>query len=348
MHRARLVRLFGAPTITLPRKNRFSNRSPAVNVKNMQEFRHAHHSRRPRARTLVMDDYSRFYAALGVNPDTDWETLRGHYKRLIGKWHPDRFSGDTASRKIAEERSKQITIAYQALGNYRRKHGVLPPRTPAIDECAQAPSLHADPVSDRANSQGHAGTGAMGATVSEDSKRPGHEGRMVLALLALIGALYLADRYAGPIAQDDRPPSDRLEHPDPVAAQAPAESPRDLRWIWPGSTVGEVYAVQGVPTSTQGETWHYGKSQIRFAQGKVISWNQHPDNPLRIARDQPVQMQEGTFDVGSTKDEVRAIQGTPVTETETVWDYGPSRVHFKNNRVTHWEDSPMQPLHVAH
>lgn len=297
-----------------------------------------------------MDDYSRFYATLGVNPDTDWETLRGHYKRLIGQWHPDRFSGDTASSKIAEERSKQITIAYQALGNYRREHGVLPPRTPAIDQGAQAPTFHADPVSDRAISQSHAATGAMGATISKtEQSRPGHGGRFAVALLTVIGALYLADRYAGPIAPDEGRLSDKLDEPDPAEAQVPAESPRpERRWIWLGSTVGEVYAVQGVPTSTEGETWHYGKSQIRFAQGKVISWNQHPDNPLRIARDQPVQMQDGIFYVGSTKDEVRAIQGTPVTETETLWDYGPSRVHFKGNRVTHWEDSPMQPLHVAH
>jgi hypothetical protein len=295
-----------------------------------------------------MDDYSDFYATLGVNPDTDWETLRRHYKRLIGQWHPDRFSGNTASREIAEERSKQITIAYQALGNYRREHGVLPPRKPAIDVGAQAPRRHADPVSDRVHSNDRAATGAMGAPVSEPSmSRPRRRRRIALALFTIIPALYLADRYAGPMAPRDSQPSDNLDRPD-TATQAPAESAREPRLIWIGSTLGEVYAAQGIPTFTQGETWHYGKSQIRFAQGKVISWNQHPDNPLRIARDQLVQMQDGIFEVGSTKDEVRVIQGTPVTETETVWDYGPSRVHFKNNRVSHWEESPMQPLHVAH
>jgi len=295
-----------------------------------------------------MDDYSRFYATLGVNPDTDWKTLRKHYKRLIGQWHPDRFSGDTASRTIAEERSKQITIAYQALGNYRREHGVLPPTAPAIDAGAQKHGPHADSASGRANSQDHAETGAADAAVGEPAKTQRGRG-IALALLAVVAALYLTDRYAGPSAPNYSQTGDKLERQDPAATQAAAEGPRpELRWIWPGSTVGEVYAVQGVPTSTQGETWHYGKSQIRFAQGKVVSWNQHPENPLRIARDRPVQRQDGIFEVGSTKDEVRAIQGTPVTETETVWDYGPSRVHFKNNRVTNWEESPMQPLHVAH
>jgi hypothetical protein len=295
-----------------------------------------------------MDDYSRFYATLGVNPDTDWETLRGHYKRLIGQWHPDRFSGDTTSRKIAEERSKEITIAYQALGNYRREHGVLPPRKLAIDVGAQRPRPRTDPVSDRVND--HAETGAMNATVSEPAKSDlGRRHRFALALFTAIAALYLAARYAGLMAPgDSSQPSENLKDPN-IATQAPPESSRrEHHWIWIGSTVGEVYAAQGVPTLTQGETWHYGKSQIRFAQGKVISWNQHPDNPLRIARDQPVQMQYGVFEVGSTKDEVRTIQGTPVTETDTIWDYGPSRVHFKNNRVVRWEESPTQPLRVAH
>jgi len=297
-----------------------------------------------------MDDYSAFYAALGVDPDTDWETLRGHYKRLMGQWHPDRFSGDAATRKIAEERSKQITIAYKTLRNYRREHGVLPPRQPAMEDAgAQAPGRDADPVSDRVNSNNHAETGAVGATVGEPAKsQSGRRRRVALALFLVIAALYLADRYAGPMAPDDSQSTNNLNRPD-LAKQGPVESPRrELGWIWIGSTIGEVYTAQGVPTFTQGETWHYGKSQISFAQGKVISWIQHPDNPLRIGRDQAVQMHDGIFDVGSTKDDVRAIQGAPVTETETVWDYGPSRVYFRNNRVTHWEVSPMQPLRAAH
>ncbi len=296
-----------------------------------------------------MDDYSAYYATLGVNPETDWKTLRGHYKRLIGQWHPDRFSGDAAAKEIAEEHSKRITIAYQALGNYRRAYGVLPPGKPAKDVGTQGPRRHTEPVPERASSNDHRpATDAMGATVSKPStSRPGRRHLVALAIFIIVPALYIADRYAGLTARSDRQPSDTLYRPD-TATQAPVESPREPSWIWIGSTVGEVYAAQGVPTFTQGETWHYGKSQIHFAQGKVISWNQHPDSPLRIGRDQPALMRDGNFDIGSTKDEVRVIQGTPVTETDTVWDYGPSRVHFKNNRVTRWEESPMQPLRVAH
>ena len=292
-----------------------------------------------------MDDYSAFYTALGANPETDWETLRSHYKRLIGQWHPDRFLDDTATRKIAEERCKQITIAYQALGRYRREHGVLPPRI-EMTGAQPGPELHASPAFGRVNSNDHATAGTWRAAASEPSKT-GLRHRIALALFIVISALYLADRYSGPMAPSDSQPSDVPKRPD-ARAPAPADSSRESGWVWIGSTIGEVYAAQGVPTFTQGEIWYYGKSWIYFSQGKVISWNQHPDNPLRIGRDQPVQMHDGSFDFGSTKDEVRVIQGVPVTETETVWDYGLSRVYFKNNRVIRWEASPMQPLRVAH
>jgi hypothetical protein len=170
---------------------------------------------------------------------------------------------------------------------------------------------------------------------------------VAVALTVFAAALYFAFSYQDPRAPDSDSPEPGAVDPG-VAAQkpAPAESSREPAGISIGSTLGEVYAVQGVPTLTQGDIWHYGQSRIHFVRGKVVSWTEHPDNPLRIARDQSAPLLGGTFDVGSTKNEVRAIQGTPVTETDTVWDYAPSRVFFEHNRVVRWEESPMQPLRV--
>src|SRR5262245_233227 len=81
-----------------------------------------------------MDDYSRHYAILRITHNTDWKTLRARYKRLIGKWHPDRFQSDAPERELAEEHSKQITLAYQALERYYRDHGVLPNIEPRSED----------------------------------------------------------------------------------------------------------------------------------------------------------------------------------------------------------------------
>jgi DnaJ-like protein len=292
-----------------------------------------------------MNDHSHHYAILGVSPDTEWKALRARYKRLIGQWHPDRYPTDASAREMAEEHSKQITIAYQALERYYRDHGVLPPTEPATigaDSGATVRPADAAPV----RARGAADTGAGDATGYEPVQRPTGRRRGVLILLsALIVAAYGAYRY-GEEASEAGAAAEAARLEEAADPEPRTENPRESGGISAGSTLGDVYAVQGIPTSTQGDTWHYGKSSIRFAQGKVVSWTQHPDNPLRIARDQPIELREGLFDVGSTKDEVRSIQGTPVTESESVWDYGPSRVYFEHNRVVRWEASPLQPLRV--
>ena len=43
--------------------------------------------------------------------------------------------------------------------------------------------------------------------------------------------------------------------------------------------------------------------------------------------------------VGSTKDEVLAIQGTPDAFTGTGFRYGNSYIHFKDDRVVGWVNS---------
>jgi len=298
-----------------------------------------------------MFDYSDCYLTLGVTPDTDWKTLRASYRRLISQWHPDRYSADSAQRGIAEERSKQITLAYQALEKYRRDHGVLPPTTPA-PTIAQESARTADPMQERAGFWTRGDTRGTGPATREHATRgPPRQSRVAIALgfSVLIAALYLVYHYwdEGSHREDQL----RVKASDPSVAKPPptlSEIARDSRGFSAGSTLGEVYAIQGVPTQTEGDTWYYGKSRIHFAQGKVVSWKEHPEDPLRLTRDPSARPHGNYFDVGSTKEDVRAIQGTPVRETDTMWDYAPSQVYFSGNRVIRWEESPVQPLRVPH
>jgi hypothetical protein len=294
-----------------------------------------------------MNDYTRHYAALGATHDTDWKALRARYKRLIGLWHPDRFPADASERDLAEERSKQITIAYQALERYYRDHGVLPPMEPAsLPGEGGVASRGAEAASQ--SSQPPARPAAPEPPTGQAARKAPERHRALIAVFALLIASYATYRYSGGQMREPDAAAPRPRVPEFAASEAPRETPGELGGISAGSTLFDVYSIQGIPTLTEGDVWHYGKSSIRFAQGKVVSWTQHPDNPLRIACDRPVEMRNGQFDIGSTKDEVRSVQGTPVTETETVWDYGPSRVYFEHNRVVRWDASPLQPLHVPH
>jgi hypothetical protein len=51
----------------------------------------------------------------------------------------------------------------------------------------------------------------------------------------------------------------------------------------------------------------------------------------------------GFFTVGSTKDEVLGVQGTPSSFSYTYWVYGRPSVRFQNDRVTSWNSSPFNP-----
>jgi hypothetical protein len=269
-----------------------------------------------------MHNYSECYAALGVTPDTDWKTLRTAYKRLIGRWHPDRFLSDATRKEVAEEQCKQITLAYETLKKYRLEHGVLPPLV--SDAAIAEPRRPApDPFSDHAPPS-VSPERVREATTDRAPARRRHRTAIVLAVLA--AAIFLFDR------DFEVPPSSRT---------------RESGGITVGSTLGEVYSIQGVPTLTQNDTWYYGKSEIHFERGKVVSWRGHPDNPLRIAPDQPIViLGDRHFDVGSSKEEVRDLQGTPLSETESVWNYGPSKVYFERDRVVRWESTTLYPLRV--
>jgi curved DNA-binding protein len=62
-------------------------------------------------------EFKDYYAALGVAPDAEAETIKKAYRKLAREYHPDVKPGD----KSAEERFKEINEAYQALSDPERR-----------------------------------------------------------------------------------------------------------------------------------------------------------------------------------------------------------------------------------
>jgi hypothetical protein len=112
------------------------------------------------------------------------------------------------------------------------------------------------------------------------------------------------------------------------------------------STKDEVLAVQGTPTSVTDGEWDYGTSSVYFSNERVVGWWIHSSDPLRVEMffTENVEGSHGFFTVGSTKDEVLAIQGEPTTLTDTSWGYGLSSVYFRNGRVVSWQIWSRDPL----
>jgi CheY-like chemotaxis protein/DnaJ-domain-containing protein 1 len=61
-----------------------------------------------------------FYAILEVSPTASQETIREQYLLLIQAWHPDKFP-NPAQKAKAEEKCKQINVAYDVLRDPRKR-----------------------------------------------------------------------------------------------------------------------------------------------------------------------------------------------------------------------------------
>ena len=121
-----------------------------------------------------------------------------------------------------------------------------------------------------------------------------------------------------------------------------------LGYFTVGSTKDQVLAVQGTPTSFSDTSFEYGLSSVTFWNDRVMSWQNHSSNPLRvrIVPSASVNTKLGYFTVGSTKDEVLAVQGTPTSFSETAFEYGLSSIKFRDGRVVGWQNYSSNPLNV--
>ena len=65
------------------------------------------------------DNYNiKLYDALGISQTSTKEQIRESYKKLAMTYHPDRIkSSDESERKAAEEKFKEISVAYSILGD---------------------------------------------------------------------------------------------------------------------------------------------------------------------------------------------------------------------------------------
>ena len=55
-----------------------------------------------------------------------------------------------------------------------------------------------------------------------------------------------------------------------------------------------------------------------------------------------------SFTIGSSKDVVLKVQGTPTELSEDKFGYGRSEVYFRNNKVVSWKEDPASAPLWAH
>jgi len=290
--------------------------------------------------------YAHSYAVLGLRSGSSWVEIRKAYKNAINQWHPDRFQQDGEKKRIAEEQSMEITRAYKILADYYRRHGSAPDLSapPSIDvpvkpNEAQAPSEITEPVTFSRYGRAH-----QSSTPAESSLSKGVVTTVLISLFLYFW--FLNDPVEHPHQTGTLPPSSARNVSQPDAVEKTVLHPAD-KYFTRGSKLGEVYAIQGVPSKTEDGIWYYGKSRVYFANGSVSHWDSHPDSPLNASLEiDPPAVTKNFIQRGSTKAEVIALQGAPWLQTEREWTYGASRIFFYDNVVTEWKESPQNPLKI--
>ena len=109
-----------------------------------------------------------------------------------------------------------------------------------------------------------------------------------------------------------------------------------------GSTQAEVLEVQGRPTAVIGDGWFFGSSIVLFTDGRVTGYA-IKDKSLKVGFD-AASAEATAFGIGSSKDEVLAIQGAPTFMEEGSWGYGYSRVVFDDKDLVSSYSVMDEPL----
>jgi len=123
-----------------------------------------------------------------------------------------------------------------------------------------------------------------------------------------------------------------------VKEAIPENSTQHADYFTVGSTWDEVLAIQGQPDRFSKYSMQYGSSTVHFENKRVTRWsNGSPKLKARLNSSEP-SSDISYFTVGSTWDEVIAIQGQPDRFSKYSMQYGSSTVHFENKRVTRWSN----------
>jgi len=152
---------------------------------------------------------------------------------------------------------------------------------------------------------------------------------------------------SGQAATAETPTPGRVSSADAggQTAMKKGEGPLQLRpYVTVGLTRDEVVSAQGEPTSSTDDRLMYGASELDLKDGRVVGWKIDARSPVRVKLwpEGPVDTTLRTFEVGSTKDEVLVVQGTPSSFTEDRFEYGSSVVYFREGRVVVWKEGSVR------
>ena len=313
---------------------------------------------------------------LGLDSNATRKDIETNYRLLVKVWHPDRFPGDPKLKSAAEERLKSINAAYAYIRSIPEvKDRERPKPRPATREVAMRPARQArrrDPLGPLLASGilvrcslliiGLAipalmlvGLDAWLSTNPTTATIYGpYRSRLLFALQTNVteakqDAEHVLHRFSPPnTAPSPQADTESSAAASPNASTAGASansipSPHiPMPYVTVGLTKDEVMTVMGPPVSSTAGTLTYRNAVFYLRKGVVAGWSVDPALiPLRVKLwpQGHFDPRLTTFTIGSPKNDVIAVQGTPTMLSEDKLAYGGSEVFLEDGRVIGWNDN---------
>ncbi len=285
----------------------------------------------------------KYYQILGLQPGASAEEIKQAYRKLAKKWHPDTLgSSISASEKEkAEQKFNEITNAYRTLIHYAKVQEIIKNK----QQEGGSPSTTQPSTQTIIKHKN---------TTYTTQKTPKTLIQIVFGLCCLIAIFialanfhesqnevrYLIINKNKAISISTTSSNTKNRKASEKEKKRPLyynKYHRDFFSIF--STKDEVLSVQGTPDRISGRKWFYGLSSVTFENDRVIEYDNF-DGRLRVKM-LPKKLPDripSYFTIGSEKDEVLLVQGTPSRVRTSVWYYGLDKVFFENGRVVGYDN----------
>jgi hypothetical protein len=267
----------------------------------------------------------------GLSPDATQPEIKDAYRVLAKVWHPDRFEGDEHLKMKAEEKLKEINSAYQLLTTTADERGYAPSSQPVSRPDANQQLTATDPKGQRDRRPDTTHSSRPSGTKERASKTP-----LTIAVVVLVaaGGIWITQRYIHPTMWDfgGRITSDSAARQ--VGGTDNASADAATKVTVPPGTVGQTSKQKQAVNDSAGLAEKAGPDPRTNAAPSRASVVVYPSEDPLVPY----------FTVGSTKDDVIRVQGTPKRMTDRLFTYGLSEVYFRNGRVEAWHIDPGSPL----
>lgn len=284
------------------------------------------------------------FRALGLEPGAKASEVKQAYRGLVKKWHPDRHHLEPyESRALAEERFREIDEAYRRISKTWGKSSPL--RRPAVRDFNTAkPS--STKIQEAFRFDRRPWSGALRLFAARPTLCLAATAFILIFLFPLLSKIGPDKTIRAPKKIKSHPPTEnapaaagRLEAAIPPWALPPAlpkpKAAAPVSFFTLGSSVYEVLTIQGRPTRIQGDTWFYGLSEVHFTNQRVCGYNNF-DGSLRVKLAPAVHggRSPDYITIGSTRQQVLLVQGTPARIEGNRWYYGFAELIFEDGFVT--------------